>query len=218
MLAICSPATGAARNLKEVSVGARPNISFDAIRTASIGVTRLYKWLVVTGRHSAQQQLEARCGRNTCRSNWSNAVEQLRGEADTHLVEAANRFVNRAEYVADEPGYAGGDVWATPAELFSRGGDCEDFALAKFFLLRELGIANGRMRIAILGPTKLQESHAVLLVETETGMVVLDNLRPRPYRPDGALLARTIFAFNGHTWWIALPNRKLAASEDKARG
>jgi predicted transglutaminase-like cysteine proteinase len=216
MLAVTSPATGTPRNLAAVSVG--PTLSFDTIRTASVGVTRLYKWLVVTGRHRAQQHLESYCGRDTCRSRWSRAVEQLRGEADTRLLDATNRFVNRARYVADAPGYAGGDVWATPAELFSRGGDCEDFALAKFFLLRELGIPDTRMRIAILAPTGSQESHAVLLVETESGTVVLDNLRPRPYRLDGALLARTIFAFNGHTWWIALPDRKLAASSDKARG
>jgi predicted transglutaminase-like cysteine proteinase len=178
----------------------------------------LYKWVVVAARHRAQQQLEADCRSGACRSGWSDAVAQLRGEAGNQRLDAVNRFVNRAKYVADAADFAGGDVWATPEELFSRGGDCEDFALAKFFLLRELGVPNERMRIAVLGPSKLQDSHAVLIVETESGAVVLDNRQPRPYRLDGALLARLIFAFNARNWWIALPDRKLAASEGRLPG
>ena len=50
-------------------------------------------------------------------------------------IRAANRMINTAAFV-DE----GGDVWETPIELLLHGGDCEDFAIAKYFLLLEIGV------------------------------------------------------------------------------
>ena len=40
------------------------------------------------------------------------------------------------------------DYWATPIEtLASNGGDCEDFSIAKYFTLRELGVAEQCLRL-----------------------------------------------------------------------
>jgi len=55
-----------------------------------------------------------------------------------------NVAVNRSvAYALDPPFAPGGDVWSTPFETLARGaGDCEDFAIAKFYLL----IASGAPR------------------------------------------------------------------------
>ena len=55
-----------------------------------------------------------------------------------------NLAINRGvAYAPDPPTAPGGDVWSTPFETLARGaGDCEDLAIAKFYLL----IASGAPR------------------------------------------------------------------------
>ena len=45
------------------------------------------------------------------------------------------------------------DYWETPAEFFQKSGDCEDFAIAKYFALRDLGFPASQMRIVVLKDT-----------------------------------------------------------------
>lgn len=75
------------------------------------------------------------------------------------------------------------DYWQTPAELFSmkmqlgRFGDCEDFALLKYWILRRIGCDADNMNIVVLrsGP---KDWHAVLTVHVPgKGALVLDNAR-----------------------------------------
>ena len=60
----------------------------------------------------------------------------------------------------------------------ARGGDCEDFALAKKQALIARGIAPQRLLIATVLDRK-SNPHAVLVVRTDTGDFVLDNLTDR---------------------------------------
>lgn len=86
--------------------------------------------------------------------------------ADLSLVRAVNRAVNR-EMVRRE------DV----RDTWQRGpaGDCEDFALEKRFRLIRAGLPAGALRLAV-GRLPSGQGHAVLLVMTPGGAVVLDNL------------------------------------------
>ena len=67
------------------------------------------------------------------------------------------------------------DRWETPAEMFARGGDCEDFALTKYFALRDLGLPEAAMRIAVVWDNQDAEQHAVLFAEAGGRSWVLDN-------------------------------------------
>lgn len=64
----------------------------------------------------------------------------------------------------------GQDRW----QYFPIHGDCEDYALSKYQLLLEAGLAVSDLRFAVAF-TELNEYHAVLLVETDQGTIVLDN-------------------------------------------
>lgn len=83
-----------------------------------------------------------------------------------------NRFVNDRRYRQDRrrttEGAAGparlASHWKTLDEFLSRGGDCEDFAAAKYFLLRELGIPAADMRIVVARDWTVNEHHALLAV------------------------------------------------------
>lgn len=98
-------------------------------------------------------------------------------EAGWSLVNQVNRRANRSiRQIADQRQYGVEDYWATP--VGSRGrGDCEDYVLAKRRALISAGVPAEALSIAIV-ETRWGKSHAVLLVASDQGEYVLDNLTP----------------------------------------
>jgi len=96
--------------------------------------------------------------------------------ADMAMVRRVNARVNRnTPQITDQSQYARAEVWALPTR---RGGDCEDFALLKKRELIDSGIAPDRLLIATVLDTHFR-GHAVLVVRTGQGDIVLDNLTNR---------------------------------------
>lgn len=97
---------------------------------------------------------------------WSAEVFQQLGEV--------NRAVNaEVEFVADMDHLGLEEDWDLPHDCR---GDCEDFALEKRERLVALGLPSAALTMAI-GFHRVQVfPHAVLLVETTAGTLVLDNL------------------------------------------
>ena len=89
--------------------------------------------------------------------------------------------------------------------LASNGGDCEDFSIAKYFTLRELGIPAEKLRLTYVKALKLDQAHMVLTYYSTPDAVplVLDNLineiRSATERED--LLP--VYSFNGDGLWLA---------------
>ena len=114
-----------------------------------------------------------------CTAPWMEAWLQARSAAagldrDEQL-RAVNRFFNRWPYKSDRETYRASEYWAAPDEFMSYSGDCEDYAIAKFFALRELGFANRELRIAVVYDKLRRIGHAVLAVYTEGDIVILNN-------------------------------------------
>ena len=62
-------------------------------------------------------------------------------EAIDEKLYSINRFFNRFDFVDDLVHWNEKDYWATPIEFISTGaGDCEDYTIAKYFSLIELGV------------------------------------------------------------------------------
>jgi len=92
-------------------------------------------------------------------------------------IRAVNEFFNRWPYKEDTEVYGLSEYWATPTEFMARSGDCEDFAIAKYFALRELGFKNDEMRIVILMDQIRNIGHAVLAIYNDNNeTLVLDSL------------------------------------------
>ncbi len=66
-----------------------------------------------------------------------------------------------------------------PEEFFDRGGDCEDYAIAKYISLRALGIPAERLRVVVVYDRKIREDHAILVITAPDGIKVLDSNRKR---------------------------------------
>lgn len=69
------------------------------------------------------------------------------------------------------------DLWSTPLKDGGTLGDCEDYVLEKRRALLDAGLPSAALNIAVV-TTQGGETHAVLLVATRTGELVLDNLSP----------------------------------------
>ncbi|KQY85047.1 transglutaminase-like cysteine peptidase [Brevundimonas sp. Root1423] len=110
-------------------------------------------------------------------ADWTRRLDRLRADPVVRQLKAVNRQVNALTYVSDTANWGQADYWATPAEMLARGGDCEDFATAKYFALRQLGFSAADLRIVIVWDSVDREQHAVLLARAGGRTLVLDNKR-----------------------------------------
>lgn len=113
---------------------------------------------------------------------WEVAVAPLAGQPIEQgkkrkdwlkRIRKVNQQANAMPYVPD----AYGDVWELPSEFWRHGGDCEDYAIAKYYRLRKQGFPERDMRVAV-ARLPWGEIHAVLLVWLNGQMMVLDNMNP----------------------------------------
>ncbi|SCB61635.1 Predicted transglutaminase-like cysteine proteinase [Rhizobium aethiopicum] len=112
------------------------------------------------------------CAQNPaeCRDNNGSAVVALTDEEMLQL-KNVNSAVNRTIVGRSDPrNELNGDVW----KVNVRSGDCEDFALTKRSRLIAMGWSSRALRIAT-AYTPSGEGHAVLVVRTDKGDLVLDN-------------------------------------------
>jgi predicted transglutaminase-like cysteine proteinase len=126
--------------------------------------------------------------------------------SDLQLLGPVNVFFNRLPYIEDLPHWGVDDYWATPAEMVaSDGGDCEDYAIAKYFALKELGVPIRRLRITYVEAASLNRAHMVLAYypEPDAQPLILDNLmnevKAASRRPD----LIPVYSFNDEDLLIA---------------
>jgi predicted transglutaminase-like cysteine proteinase len=104
-------------------------------------------------------------------------VEAARGLSGLARLGEINRGVNLAiRSMNDIAQFGIKDLWATPLMTFASGaGDCEDYAIAKYFALRQAGIADSDLRLVIVHERQLNQDHAVVAARTDGRWLILDN-------------------------------------------
>lgn len=137
---------------------------------------------------------------------WHELILQNKNKSTSEKLELVNQFFNRLEFVSDQEHWNKIDYWATPVEfLVTQAGDCEDFAIAKYFSLREMGVPVKRMRITYVKALTLNQAHMVLTYYEQPGAepAVLDNIdgdiKPASERKD----LIPVYSFNGDSLWLA---------------
>lgn len=138
--------------------------------------------------------------------NWQDLISKAQGQAELDKLKLVNDFFNQVPFISDQHHWQQEDYWATPIEfLATDGGDCEDFSLAKYFTLVQLGIEKSKLRLVYVKALALNQAHMVLTYTTEPGAIplVLDNLKgailSADHRPD----LRPVYSFNGDGLWLA---------------
>ncbi|MGE5469180.1 MAG: transglutaminase-like cysteine peptidase [Bacteroidota bacterium] len=125
--------------------------------------------------------------------------------AEALTLRKSNEFMNQVPYISDFALWGQEDYWATPVEMLSAfGGDCEDYSIAKYLSLKELGIPIERLRITYVKAKSVGESHMVLAYypRPDADPLILDNLvkevKPASQRPD----LEPVYSFNDDDIWL----------------
>ena len=176
-----------------------------------------------------QQQLIARFGpaRVTLLKDWQQLVTVAKPLGDDGKLKRINDFFNQNIAFDDDMNiWHQSDYWATPLETIGKGrGDCEDFAIAKYYSLRLAGIPVNKMRLIYVkarlkSPTGvIQQAHMVLAYYASPGAEpqVLDNLdstiRPASKRPD----LQPVFSFNSQGIFAGVSGKEAASAGGTGR-
>jgi len=133
-------------------------------------------------------------------STWRAEMSRYSSLSEREQLTQVNRFFNQLYFVDDIKLWGKKDYWATPLEfLGSNAGDCEDFTIAKYFSLLELGVSDKKLRLVYVKAITLNQFHMVLAYYSTPNAepLILDNIngeiKPASTRRD--LLP--IYSFNG---------------------
>lgn len=183
----------------------------------------------VLNQEAMLQQLVTRFGpaRVPLFQDWQAMLADSTSLSHEAKLKRVNDFFNRNIVFDDDINvWQQSDYWATPLETIGRGrGDCEDFAIAKYYSLLTLGIPPNQMRLVYVKakfdtPTgSVQQAHMVLAYYATPNAEpqVLDNLdmtiRAASKRPD--LLP--VFSFNSQGIFAGASGKEVASAGGTGR-
>lgn len=143
---------------------------------------------------------------------WLKLMKPKSALSNRALLEKVNRFFNIFHFIDDIKLWGVKNYWATPVEFIGvNGGDCEDFSIAKYFTLLELGIPDKKMRLTMVKAVQLNQYHMVVAYYKTPSSIplILDNIdgviKPANKRHD----LIPIYSFNGSQLWL---------NQEKGRG
>lgn len=154
---------------------------------------------------------EAKFGKESRKrlTDWVDLIANNKQKPEQEKLTLANDFFNQLLFVSDLDHWGVQDYWATPFEMISTGGgDCEDFAIGKYFTLLALGVSSDKLKITYVKATGhgLQNAaHMVLAYYASPSAmpVVLDNLNPEIKPADQRPDLVPVYSFNGDGLWLA---------------
>ena len=127
---------------------------------------------------------------------------QLSKTSNIELLKLVNIEVNKVKYISDQKLYHKNDYWATPLEFFKNGGDCEDYAIAKYMILKSYGINKSKMKIAVGYDKKQKDLHSVLIVDMGNNSVyILDNNTDKLINVKDNVTFKPIYTINETGFW-----------------
>jgi predicted transglutaminase-like cysteine proteinase len=138
--------------------------------------------------------------------DWQQLLLQQKNQPVNDQLYEINRFFNAMDFVDDKQHWGKNDYWATPIEfLATNAGDCEDFTIAKYFSLIEVGIPSEKLRLMYVTATRPRQAHMVLAYyATPTSVpLVLDNINKRILPATQRRDLIPIYSFNGDGLWQA---------------
>lgn len=151
-------------------------------------------------------------------SDWRTLIQNNKNSLEYEKIEVVNTFFNRFDFVDDWSLWGRNDYWSTPLEMLTKGGgDCEDFAIAKYFTLRELNVADEKLRITYVIAKQLTDPHMVLSYYSHPSAdpLILDSLVMEIYTGSTRVDLVPVYSFNANGLWLTQKKRskRLRGSE-----
>jgi len=185
---------------------------FDTIAVYSSDVRPFYKWTGVLNRfHDEIKSATKPCPEGAwtaCEPDeWRQLIGALKNLDLRGKVELVNAAINRHPYVRSIDNWAQVNYWETPFEFLHVNGQCQDYAITKYLLLRAAGVPDDLLRVVVLRDMNLQLDHAVLVVDMEGEQLLLDNQINVVVPASAVKHYRPYYAINESGWWRLMPQR-----------
>lgn len=161
------------------------------------------KWTGMMDRFAKELQ---NCPPKLCNSKlWKSIVAQTKDLDIKTKLRTINNIMNAHPYILDPVNWGVADYWATPFEFLRKNGDCEDYAIAKFYALRDSGVPTDQMRVVALNDLNLGLGHAILVVYVDGTPMVLDNQIQKVVPASSIKHYRPVYSVNDTGWWLHRP-------------
>ena len=168
------------------------------------------QWLSVLERHLLNVNDSASCRATTFNQchlqQWQAFLKTIRHLPVEQQIKRVNHYANEKEYVLDLENYGIADYWATPKEFLTNNGDCEDYAIIKMLSLKWLGQDVNSMRVVVVQDTNLRVPHAVMAIENNNDILILDNQIEEVISHADIFHYVPVYSVNENNWWMHVPN------------
>lgn len=138
-------------------------------------------------------------------------ILQTNSELSQHMnayekISLINNIINiNINYVDDKQLWNVIDYWATPYESLSlMAGDCEDFVILKYFILKSIGIPDENLRMTYTIIKDTNEKHFILMYyDTPLSEPLVLGNRMNVIKPlSERVELEIIYSFNQENYWI----------------
>lgn len=183
-------------------------------------ITAFDKWTGMLARFRREQAAaqqgcaaEAACAP----AEWRRLLAALDGLDLRAKLERVNAAVNRHPYVPSQRNWGESNHWETPFEFLRKGGQCQDYAIAKYLLLRAAGVPAAQLRVLVLRDTALGVDHAVTVAYAGSEALLLDNQIGAVVPADSIHHYQPYYSINEDGWWLHVgPHARYASAADGA--
>ena len=147
-------------------------------------------------------------------SNFSKFFKEVKKYEELKQLYRTNNFVNRL--IAKHDGNT--DTWLNPKEFLIKGrGDCEDYAITKYFALEKLGFDINKLYLTVVQVKGFPNTyHLVVMFMNKNNIpMILDNLSWKVLPLNKRKTLKFIFAFDENHSYIFKKNKLVI--ENKIR-
>jgi predicted transglutaminase-like cysteine proteinase len=135
-------------------------------------------------------------------AQWLALVAELAGLEPRDMLDRVNTVINRHSYVPSQRNWGESNYWETPFEFLRKSGQCQDYAVAKYLLLRAAGMPADQLRVVVLRDETLGLDHAVTVAYVGGEALLLDNQIRNVVPAAGVLHYRPYYSINEQGWWL----------------
>lgn len=201
------------------AAGAAPPLLFGSPELAQSGLDDLPHLLALLTRHQRHDLLDLAIPADHTTipevGQWHAFLQRLEKLPAREQIAAVNKFTNEKKYILDISNYGQEDYWAIVKEFLHHNGDCEDFAITKYFSLRLLGFPAEELRIAIVQDNNLGIAHAVLAVYLGAEILILDNQSQEAIPHRQLIHYQPLYSLNEKHWWLHIPSLPAAPTAER---
>ena len=171
----------------------------------------LPQWKRVLSKAKEQVRMLNTCDGASCppgATSWQKIIREARGRDEMAQLKMVNAFFNKWPYRLDLDLYGVSDWWAAPQEFLKQSGDCEDYAIIKYFAPRELGFPAESLRIVAVKDRIRGLGHAILAVFIHGDAYILDNMTSVVFTHTKYTHYAPLYSVNEEYRWAHIPIAK----------